>query len=162
MARSAPKSCTNKYYIARMNTAKFNERLYSREGASEETGIERTRLARIETGSLIAYPEEILILADAYSSPELCNYYCSNHCAIGRVTTPEVNLKSVESSAINLFNVLKKSSGIGEELLAIAEDGIIDEFETVRVGEIVKILEHIERESIRFKTLVKKMEMEGE
>ena len=51
MAKYATKAKENIFTQARYNAAKFNDRLNSREGASEELGIDRSRLARIELGS---------------------------------------------------------------------------------------------------------------
>ena len=64
MPKSATKAAQNVFYLARMEAATCNDRLASREGASEEIGIDRTRLARIELGSLTPYPEEVLLMAD--------------------------------------------------------------------------------------------------
>ena len=49
------------------------------------------RIEKIENERVEAHPEEILVMADKYKAPELCNYYCSNQCAIGRQYVPEVN-----------------------------------------------------------------------
>lgn len=51
MGKHATKAGENIFTQARYNAAKFNDRLNSREGASEELGIDRSRLARIELGS---------------------------------------------------------------------------------------------------------------
>lgn len=58
MSKYATKAAGNMFCQARYEAAKFNERLSSREGAAEELGVDRTRLARIELGSVIPYPEE--------------------------------------------------------------------------------------------------------
>lgn len=73
MARPATKAADNVFYLARKAAEKCNDHLGSREGAAEETGIDRTRLARIEAGVLIPYPEEVLMMAHAYQAPQLCN-----------------------------------------------------------------------------------------
>lgn len=52
MPKQATKAADNAFYKARIAASKCNDRLASREGASEELGIDRTRLARIELGSL--------------------------------------------------------------------------------------------------------------
>lgn len=69
MPKSATKAAQNVFYLARMEAATCNDRLASREGASEEIGIDRTRLARIELGSLTPYPEEVLLMSEAYGAP---------------------------------------------------------------------------------------------
>lgn len=58
MSKFATKAAGNMFCQARYEAAKFNERLSSREGAAEELGVDRTRLARIELGSVTPYPEE--------------------------------------------------------------------------------------------------------
>lgn len=57
MPKFATKAADNMFCQARYEAAKFNERLSSREGAAEELGVDRTRLARIELGSVTPYPE---------------------------------------------------------------------------------------------------------
>lgn len=47
MSKFATKAAANMFCQARYEAAKSNERLSSREGAAEEIGIDRTRLARI-------------------------------------------------------------------------------------------------------------------
>lgn len=71
MPKFATKAADNMFCQARYEAAKFNERLSSREGAAEELGVDRTRLARIELGSVTPYPEEVLLMADIYRAPEL-------------------------------------------------------------------------------------------
>lgn len=57
MPKFATKAADNMFCQARYEAAKFNERLSSREGAAEELGVDRTRLARIELGSVTPYPD---------------------------------------------------------------------------------------------------------
>ena len=48
-------------------------------------------LERIEKGKKHATPEDALMISEAYNDPELCNYYCSSCCAIGRKYVPAVD-----------------------------------------------------------------------
>ena len=50
MPKMATKAADNVFYKARMAAASWNDRLASREGTSELTGIDRTRLATITQG----------------------------------------------------------------------------------------------------------------
>ena len=50
MSRKATKAADNAFYLARMEASSFNDN-NSREVAAEITGIDRTRLARIELGA---------------------------------------------------------------------------------------------------------------
>ena len=67
MSKFATKAAANMFCQARYEAAKSNERLSSREGAAEEIGIDRTRLARIELGSTIPYQEEVLLMQSRLS-----------------------------------------------------------------------------------------------
>lgn len=61
MSKPATKAANSPFYLARMEAAKVNDRFISREGAADETGIDRTRLARIELDSITPYPEEVTV-----------------------------------------------------------------------------------------------------
>ena len=60
MSKPATKAANSPFYLARMEAAKVNDRFSSREGAADETGIDRTRLARIELE--IALLHEVALL----------------------------------------------------------------------------------------------------
>lgn len=91
MGKHATKAGENIFTQARYNAAKFNDRLNSREGASEELGIDRSRLARIELGSKNPFPDEVLMMSDIYNAPELKSYYCKNMCPLGK-DFPEIRV----------------------------------------------------------------------
>lgn len=94
MSKFATKAAANMFCQARYEAAKSNERLSSREGAAEEIGIDRTRLARIELGSTIPYQEEVLLMADCYKAPELKGNYCREMCPLGK-NMPKIMWKIV-------------------------------------------------------------------
>lgn len=60
MSKKATKALNNKYYVARYNASKVNDNLTSREKSAEVLNIDRTRLSRIELGTVVPYPEEVL------------------------------------------------------------------------------------------------------
>lgn len=125
MTKIAPSTAVNRYYLARMAAAEKNERLSSREGASEETGIDRKRLQRIEIGTLNPYPEEVLLVADAYHAPELLNYHCSHCCPIGQRTVPRAELNELDRITVKFLNALEQIRDSDKELLQIAQDGTL-------------------------------------
>lgn len=67
MGKHITKAVGNVFAEARYNAATFNDRLFSREGASEELGIDRSRLARIELGSKNPFPDEVLMISSLES-----------------------------------------------------------------------------------------------
>lgn len=82
MSKFATKAAANMFCQARYEAAKSNERLSSREGAAEEIGIDRTRLARIELGSTIPYQEEVLLISLLADMGTIRTRYLLFHMAI--------------------------------------------------------------------------------
>ena len=139
MTKIAPSTAVNRYYLARVAAAERNERMSSREGASEETGIDRKRLQRIEIGTLNAYPEEVLLMAEAYHAPELLNYHCSQCCPIGQRTVPRAEANELDRITVKCLNALESIKGADKALLSIARDGVltadeVPQMEAVLVG----------------------------
>ena len=125
MTKIAPSTAVNRYYLARMAAAEKNERLSSREGTSEETGIDRKRMQRIEIGTLNPYPEEVLLMADTYHAPELMNYHCSQCCPIGKRTVPRAEMNELDRITVKFLNALHAIRDSDKELLRIAQDGTL-------------------------------------
>lgn len=136
-----PKLCTktgsNVFNSARYDAARFNERMSSREGAAETTGIERSRLARIELGTTSPYPEEVILLADAYNAPELMNYYCTNLCPIGRRIAPKAECHQLDRMAIKILSSLDGLKGLGKVMVRIAADGKVTQNEIPELNRIL-------------------------
>lgn len=156
MPKQATKASNNDFYKARIAASSCNDRLASREGASEELGIDRTRLARIELGSLNPYPEEVLIMADYYDAPELANHYCSKMCPLGKKTVPPAEMRSIDRLTIRIISALGEANGIKEAILDIAADGIVTPDENERLMQITKALEQIEITAQEMKMWVRK------
>jgi len=107
MSKFATKAAANMFCQARYEAAKSNERLSSREGAAEEIGIDRTRLARIELGSTIPYQEEVLLMADCYKAPELKGNYCREMCPLGK-NMPKIENAGLDRISLRMLSSLKK------------------------------------------------------
>lgn len=83
MPRNPTNAADNVSCIARKKASAFNHKLNSSEGAAEVLGLDRTRMVRIELGSLWPYPEDVLVMVDGFNAPELLNHYCCDVCPIG-------------------------------------------------------------------------------
>lgn len=140
MPKMATKAADSVFYKARMAAAKWNDQLSSREGASEVTGLDRTRIAYIELGTTNPYPEEILILADSYNAPELCNHYCSRMCPIGCQTVEPVEIRELEAATLQLLSSIRGLPKITDNLIDIVEDGKVDEDEREDMESILRQL----------------------
>ena len=156
MAKKATKAADNIFYKARMEAAACNDNLNSREGAAEQLGIDRTRLARIELGSLNPYPEEVLLMSDAYNTPEFNNYFCSRMCPLGQQTVPAAELLHLDRITIRILTALGNTEFIQRTILEIVKDGVISEDEQPQVQQILKALENISKAATEMKLWVEK------
>lgn len=143
MGKKATKAADNMYYLARCEAAESNDDFSSREKAAELMGMDRTRLARIELDTIAPYPEEVKTMAEAYNVPELCNSYCARECPIGRDNVPEVTIVDFDRLALKVLGSLKDIDSLRASLIAISEDGIIEEKERPAFQEILDSLEKI-------------------
>lgn len=143
MGKKATKAADNMYYLARSEASCDNPDLSSREKAAEIIGIDRTRLARIELDTIAPYPEEVKSMAEVYNTPELCNSYCARECPIGRNNVHEVTIDDFDRLALKVLGSLKDIDGLRASLIAISEDGVIEENERPAFQEILDSLEKI-------------------
>ena len=84
MGKGYKKTNENVYFKARKEAAKCNEKLYSREGASELLGLSVSTLADYELGTTKVVPvDKVMLMADLYNCPELKAGYYKHECPIG-------------------------------------------------------------------------------
>lgn len=143
MGKKATKAADNMYYLARCEAAESKDEFSSREKAAEIIGIDRTRLARIELDTIAPYPEEVKAMAEVYNVPELCNSYCARECPIGRDNVHEVTIDDFDRLALKVLGSLKDIDSLRASLIAISEDGVIEEGERPAFQEILDSLEKI-------------------
>ena len=143
MGKKATKAADNMYYLAREEASAENNDLSSREKAAELLNIDRTRLARIELDAIAPYPEEVKAMAEVYNTPELCNSYCARECLIGRSSVSEVTIDDCDRLALKVLGSLKNIDSLRSSLIAISEDGIIEESEQEAFQDILDSLDKI-------------------
>lgn len=146
MGRDATKAIGNPWYEARKVAAKYDERLYSREGAAEMLGMSVSAVADAELGTTKCMPvDKEVLMADLYKSPQLLNYYCLNECPIGCRHSISDRAENIDRVTVKLLKNLK----VGEleemrgKLLDIAEDGIISADEKSEMTEVLKYLDEL-------------------
>ena len=98
MGRASTKENKNKYQL-------IGEELgLSREKASELLEIlSPERLEKIENQRAEPHPDEVLLMAQKYKKPSLCNHYCSNQCPIGQQYVPEIQVKELSSIVLEML-----------------------------------------------------------
>lgn len=143
MGKKATKAADNIYYLARSEAAEANSDFSSREKTAEIIGIDRTRLARIELDTIPPYPEEVKAMAEAYNMPELCNSYCATECPIGRDTVSQVTIDDFDRLALKVLGSLKDIDSLRASLIAISEDGVIEDNERPTFQNILDSLQKI-------------------
>ena len=145
MARASTKENKNKYQLIR------EELGLSREKASEMLQtIPPDRIVKIESDKFAPYPDEVLVMADKYKRPALCNYYCSHQCPIGQQYVPEVEIKELSSIVLEMLASLNSVNKKKERLIEITADGRIDADE---IDDFIYIQDELERISITVETL---------
>ncbi len=125
MSSKPTKAANSPYYKARIKASVHNNRLNSREGASEIVCIERTRLANIELGNIIPHPEEVNLMVGSYNAPELLNYFCSQQCPLGCGRVDKLKPRNLESAAMKFKRLIRNIDDIADNISDISEDGQI-------------------------------------
>ena len=108
------------------------------------------RIEKIENERSLPHPDEVLVMAEKYKQPSLCNYYCANQCPIGQQYVPEVKIKDLSQIVLEMLASLNSMSRQKERLIEITVDGKIsgDELE-----DFIRIQEELERISVAVETL---------
>lgn len=145
MAKISTKENKNVYFQRR------EELKLTRDQASELLeSITPERIEKIENERVEPHPEEILIMADKFKSPELCNYYCSNQCPIGKQYVPEVKIQDLSKIILKMVNSLNTVQDNQRRLISITADGVIDDIE---IDDFIDIQEELEKISITVEAL---------
>ena len=145
MGRVSNKNNKNIYFEARESLK------LSREKASELLeSIPPERIERIENEKLMPHPDEILIMAEKYKRPDLCNFYCANQCSIGKQYVPEIKIKELSQIVLEMLASLNSMQKRKDRLIEISADGQIDRDE---IEDFIFIQEELERISITVETL---------
>ncbi|MBR0416982.1 MAG: helix-turn-helix transcriptional regulator [Firmicutes bacterium] len=138
MGRKSVKENKNIYQQYRENAG------YTREKASEAMGIvSETRIEKIESDKTVPYPDEIMAMAECYKTPDLCNYYCSNECPIGKKYVPQVQAKELTQIVLEVLATLNSLEKDKERLIEISADGEVSEDEERDFGYIKEQLDKI-------------------
>ena len=145
MARASTKENKSPYQTTREGLK------LTRETASEllET-LSPERIEKIENDRTLPHPDEVLVMAEKYKQPSLCNFYCANQCPIGQQYVPEVQVKELSSIVLEMLASLNSVHKQKDRLIEIAADGKISGDE---IDDFIYIQEELERISIAVETL---------
>ncbi len=131
------------YCKCRMQAAKYNDKLNSREGAAELLGLSPSTLASYELNLTKVVPvESIALMADVYNAPELKNWYCSNICPLGE-DMPKIEIADIDRITVRTLATFRKLAEIKDSLLDITADGVITEDEKPQLDKIILSLKEL-------------------
>ena len=123
----------------------------TREGASEllQT-LSPERIEKIENERCLPHPDEVLLMAEKYRQPSLCNFYCANQCPIGQQYVPEITIKDLSQIVLEMLASLNSVQRSRDRLIEITVDGQIARDE---IQDFIHIQQELERISITVETL---------
>lgn len=146
MANDCMKVNENIYFRCRKEAAKYNDKLNSRESASELLGVSVSSLADYELGNTKVVPvDKVVLMADLYNAPQLLNSYCARECPIGCRRDTATEIQPIERTTVGLLDLLQneKLQRYMSALTSIAVDGQVTDDEKSRMTEIVAYLNEV-------------------
>lgn len=145
MGRTSKKENKNIYHTAR------EEMSLTREKASNLLEIiSPERIEKIENEKSLPHPDEVLLMAEKYQKPNLCNYYCANQCPIGKQYVPEIKVKDLSQIILEMLASINSINKKKDRLIEITADGEITDDE---IEDFIQIQEGLERISITVESL---------
>jgi len=148
MERGCMNGGENIYLRCRKEAARYNERLNSREGASELLGISVSSLANYELGvTKVIPPDVIVMMADLYNAPQLKGHYCAYECPLGKGAPIATEISSIELVTVKIMKALSpvNVADVRDKLIDIASDGVISEDEKPILTELVSFLDDVSK-----------------
>ena len=159
MGRDAIKAHGNVWRDARLQAAKYDERLNSRESVADMLGVGVDAIRRIETNANKTMPVDTAVLmADLYSAPELLNHYCLNECPIGCNRPISDEVLGIDRVTLKLLKTLNAEdmADIKTKLIDIAEDGVISDDELPALEEVIDYLDRLSKAVSELKIISEK------
>lgn len=147
MGRKSTKENKNIYQQIR------DELNMTRADVSDKTDgvLSESRLEKIENGNLSARPEDVIMMADIYNKPELCNYYCTKECQIGERYVPAVEtVHDLPQITMELLSNLNALTRYRDRVIDITADGMISDDE---ISDFNLFRQHLSDMSLAIETL---------
>lgn len=132
------------YRRARRRAARTNQKFRSAEKAGEVLLIDRIRLLNIENERILPRPDEVVSMAEAYKAPELCSYYCSRECPVGKfLDYPEINELSFPKIATSLVSSMHLFGKATDTICTIFKDNEISDNEMEEFKKVLVMLDEL-------------------
>ncbi len=113
--------------------------------------LSASRLEKLENESLNVQPADVIIMADLYETPELCNHYCTTECPIGKMYVPSVDtIHDLPQITVELLSKLNALNREKDRMIDIAADGAIGDDE---IEDFNLFCQHLEDMKLAIETL---------
>lgn len=143
MGRRPTKAADNPFCQARLKSAEYNEKFFSKEYAAEQLHISAGQLQDYELGiTKCIPPDNILRMADLYNAPELKNFYCREMCPLGH-DVPKMELGDLDRITVKAMASFRQIMQTKEVLLDIAADRIKSQEERPELEKVLKNLDEV-------------------
>ena len=112
--------------------------------------VSEDRIERIENEKLLPDPEDVIRMAECYKASDLCNFYCSHQCPIGKKYIPAVEMSELPNIILETVASLNAMFPLTNRLIEISRDGQISDDE---IPDFASIQEHLEDVSLAVDSL---------
>ena len=123
-------------------------------------GVSAARIEKIEYEQQEAEPYDVVQMAECYGRPELCNYYCSHSCEIGRRYIPEIKVSELSDIILETIASLNEINPMTNRLIQIGRDGEVSDSEIRDFALISKKLDEVSQAADALKLWVDRMAAE--
>ena len=118
----------------------------TREAAAELLDfVSADRIEKIENAKSLPRPEEVLRMSECYKRADLCNYYCTHECSIGKKYVPQVETKELSQITLEMLATLNALEQEKNRLIEITVDGEISQDEEEDFAKIRSQLQEMEK-----------------
>lgn len=134
-----PENFRNIYKIARRAAG------YTQEAAAEMMSLSVESLRAYETGRRIPAGDVVLQMVFCYDAQRLAVQHLQETSALFNNVIPRLEERTLLETAVQIYNRLRRFQEAGrlDQLLAIAEDGVVDKTERSEFDSIVEDLRQI-------------------
>lgn len=138
----------NIFKQARLKAAETDDRFKTAERAADELPtISRERIYMIEQEDphkrhIDPTPYDVTEMAKTYNAPELCDYFCTHLCCIGKDRSPLLygNLGEISAKLMSSLHFLEEAN---DKIHRILADSKVTENEKAEFQKIIKTLRDI-------------------
>jgi hypothetical protein len=161
MARGATKASSNVWYQARIEAAKTDEKLLTRNSAAEAMNISEDAIKDTELGIEKCMPvDKAVLFSKTYNAPQLLNHYCIHDCPIGKTQPISDEVVPIEKVTVKLMKLLNvnRLREIQNTLLDIAtvSDGNITDDNRPELEKIMDYLDTVTRTVSELRTICRR------